>query len=132
MRKISLLFLLLIAVCFNLAAQDAKPAPAKQFMQITSVESVIGGGMGRSKLIVTNADGTQTDTDLNNLFSMAGINFSNIKENEDKVLRTIKQYTTNGWKVEQVIPLSLSPSNNGMGIFMTRYLLSKEEVKKMM
>ena len=132
MRKISLLFLLLIAVCFNLAAQEAKPAPSKQFMQITTVESVIGGGMGRSKLIVTNADGTQTDTELNNLFSMAGINFGNIKENEDKVLRTIKQYTTEGWKVEQVIPLSLSPSNNSMGIFMTRYLLSKEEVKKTM
>ena len=132
MRKISLLFLLLVAVCFNLAAQEAKPAPSKQFMQITTVESVIGGGMGRSKLIVTNADGTQTDTELNNLFSMAGINFGNIKENEDKVLRTIKQYTTEGWKVEQVIPLSLSPSNNSMGIFMTRYLLSKEEVKKTM
>ena len=61
---------------------------------------------------------------------MAGINFGNIKENEDKVLRTIKQYTNDGWKIEQIIPLSLSPSGNSMGIFMTRYVLSRDEVKK--
>ena len=81
-------------------------------------------------MIVTNADGTQLEADLNNLFSMAGINFGNIKDNEDKVLRTIKQYTNNGWKIEQIIPLSLSPSGNSMGLFMTRYVPSRDEVKK--
>jgi hypothetical protein len=124
---------LLLLICnANLWAQDTKAAPPKEFMQITTVESVVGGGMGRSKMIITNADGSQTETELNNLFSIAGINFSNIKENENKVLATLKKFSEAGWKVEQVVPLSLSPSNNSMGIFMTRYLLTKDAAKKSM
>lgn len=117
---------------FSSFAQDAKPGAPKQFMQVTTIESVVAGGLGRSRVIVTHADGTQTEAELNNLFSMAGINFGNIKENEDKVLRLLKKYHEEGWKMEQVIPLSLSPSQNGTGIFMTRYMLSREEVKKAM
>jgi hypothetical protein len=132
MKKFALLSLLTLLFSINLLAQDSKHAAPKQFMQITTIESVVSGGLGRSRMIVTNADGTQTETELNNLFSMAGINFSNIKENEDKVLRVIRQYTNDGWKVEQVMPLSLSPSQNSLGIFMTRYMLSKDEVKKTM
>ena len=132
MKKFALLSLLTLLFSINLLAQDSKSAAPKQFMQITTIESVVSGGLGRSRMIVTNADGTQTETELNNLFSMAGINFSNIKENEDKVLRVIRQYTNDGWKVEQVMPLSLSPSQNSLGIFMTRYMLSKDEVKKTM
>lgn len=132
MRKFSFLLMLALACSTNLFAQETKPIASKQLMQITTIESVVGGGMGRSKMIITDAEGKQTETELSNLFSMAGINFGNIKENEDKVLRTIRQYTSEGWKLEQTVPLSLSPSGNSMGIFMTRYLLSKEEVKKVM
>jgi hypothetical protein len=32
--------------------------------------------------------------------------------------------------MEQVIPLTLSPGNNGAGIFMTRYLLTRPDEKK--
>lgn len=132
MRK-NLLFILVALFCTTrLMAQDFKATTPKQFMQITTVESVVGGGMGRSKMIITNPDGSQTETDLNNLFSIAGINFSNIKENETKVVTTLKKLSNEGWKVEQVIPLSLSPSNNSMGIFMTRYLLSKDAPGKTM
>jgi hypothetical protein len=130
MKKFSFLLLFMLIAGLSAFAQDVKPTVPKQFMQITTVESVVAGGLGRSRMIVTNADGTQSEADLNNLFSMAGINFGNIKENEDKVLRTIKQYTNDGWKIEQIIPLSLSPSGNSMGIFMTRYVLSRDEVKK--
>jgi hypothetical protein len=130
MKKFSFLLLCILITGLSASAQDVKPAVPKQFMQITTVESVVAGGLGRSRMIVTNADGTQSEADLNNLFSMAGINFGNIKENEDKVLRTIKQYTNDGWKIEHVIPLSLSPSGNSIGIFMTRYVLSRDEVKK--
>jgi hypothetical protein len=62
---------------------------------------------------------------------MVGINFKNIKENEDKVIKTLKEYTNNGWKVEHVTSLTLSQNDSGAGgIFMTRYLLSKPEEKK--
>jgi hypothetical protein len=131
MKKIYLLLSIAIAFTSAVYAQDIKTEPSKKFMQITTVESVLAGGLGRSKMIITNADGTQWDTDLENLFSMVGINFKNIKENEDKVIRTLKDYTNDGWKVEHITSLTLSQNDNGAGgIFMTRYLLSKPEEKK--
>jgi len=123
------LFLLLVAA-FGLAtasnAQTAKETTGPQFMQITTVESVLSGGIGRSRMIITNPDGTQKETDLENLFSLVGINFKNIKKNEDEVIRTLKEYTGNGWKIDHVTSLTLSQNDSGSGgIFMTRYLLSK-------
>jgi len=123
----------MIAIAFisSSYAQEIKAEVPKQFMQITTVESVLAGGLGRSKMIITNADGTQKDSEMENLFSMVGINFKNIKENEDKVIKILKEYTNNGWKVEHVTSLTLSQNDSGAGgIFMTRYLLSKPEEKK--
>lgn len=115
----------------SLHAQEIKPDINKQFMQINTVESVIAGGLGRSKMIITNPDGSQKETDLENLFSMAGINFKNIKENEDKLVRTLKTYTDDGWKLDHVTSFTLSQNDSGAGgIFMTRYLLSKPVEKK--
>ena len=100
-------------------------------MQINTFESVIAGGLGRSRMIITNPDGSQKETDLENLFSMAGINFKNIKENEDKLVKTLKSYTDDGWKLEHVTSLTLSQNDSGAGgIFVTRYLLSKPAEKK--
>ena len=130
MKKNVLIVFLLITVLANVTAQDNKAEHPKQYMQITTIESVIGGGLGRSKMLVTNPDGSQKETEMNNLFSIVGINFKNIKENEDQIIKTLKSYTDEGWKLEQVIPLTLSPGNNGPGIFMTRYLLSRLEIKK--
>lgn len=102
----------------------------KQYMQITTVESVINGGFGRSRMIITNPDGSSKEKDLENLFSITGINFKNIKENETQILTTLKEYTDAGWVMEQVIPFALSPSEKGTGIFMTRYLLAKTDDNK--
>ena len=97
-------------------------------MQVTTVESVLAGGLGRSRMIITNPDGSQKEADMENLFSIAGINFKNIKSNEDKLIRMLKDYTDSGWKLEQVTSLTLSQNDSGSGgIFMTRYLLSKNE-----
>ncbi len=64
---------------------------------------------------------------MENLFSMVGINFKNIKQNEDKLVSTLKYYTDSGWKIEHVTSLTLSQTESGNGgIFMTRYLLSKQ------
>ena len=129
MKRI-IVFALLILSLSSLKAQEIKAEPGKQFMQITTVESVVGGGLGRSKMIITNPDGSQKESDLENLFSLAGINFKNIKENEDKIVRVLKGYTDEGWKVDYVTSFTLSPSDNGLGIFMTRYLLSRPDSKK--
>ena len=125
MRRIIVFALLLLSLS-SLKAQEIKAEPGKQFMQITTVESVVGGGLGRSKMIITNPDGSQKETDLENLFSLVGINFKNIKQNEDKLLKTLQEYTGNGWKLDQVTSLTLSQNDTGAGgIFMTRYLFSK-------
>lgn len=123
------LLILLITGMFAQANLMAQKPPTK-FVQITTVESVIGGGIGRSKMLITKEDGATEEKDLNNLFSIAGINFKNIRENEVLILQTLKSFTDNGWKIFSNTPLTLSPGTNGSGIFMTRYLLVKEEVSK--
>ena len=132
MKIIFLLLTIAIAACSTLVAQDIKPeSTVKQFIQINTIESVVAGGVGRSRMIITNPDGSQQEKDMENLFSMAGINFKNIKENEDKILRTLKTYTDEGWKIDYVTSLTLSQNDSGAGgIFMTRYLLSKAVDKK--
>ena len=127
MKKIYVLLLVTIIGSSSIFAQD-KTTTKKQFMQITTVESVVSGGLGRSKMLVTGPDGTQKEIDMENLFSLVGINFKNIRENENLVVKTLKSYTDEGWKIDQVTPFTLSPgSNGGVGIFMTRYFLSKSE-----
>lgn len=131
MKKIILSIISVLTLGSTLKAQEIKPEPGKQFMQITTVESVVAGGLGRSKMIITHPDGSQKESDLNNLFSMTGINFKNIKENEDNLVKTLKTYTDDGWKLEQVTSLTLSQNDSGAGgIFMTRYLLSRPDQKK--
>lgn len=131
MRRIITTLVFAVLMSLSLTAQEAKPATSKQFMQINTVESVLAGGLGRSRMIVTNADGSQQESDLDNLFSMTGINFKNIKDNESKIIKVLKSYTDDGWKVDHVTSLTLSQNDTGSGgIFMTRYLLSKETEKK--
>jgi hypothetical protein len=130
MKKIIIILLMAVTTGSTLTAQELKQEPKKQFMQVTTVESVIGGGFGRSKMIVTNPDGSQKESDMENLFSLAGINFKNIKENESQIVKVLKTYTDEGWQIDKVTSFTLSPGDNGQGIFMTRYLLSKPDEKK--
>ena len=127
MKKIFITILLATASVFvaSKAAAQTVPSVQPKYVQITTVESVVNGGLGRSKMILTKEDGSQEERDLNNLFSMTGINFKNIRENENSIIQTLKSYTDNGWKLMSTVPLTLSPGNNGSGIFMTRYLLCK-------
>ena len=133
MKKILLALAIFITVASGAYAQNGSATngttATSKFMQITTIESVVGGGFGRSKMVVTKEDGSQEEKDLENLFSMTGINFKNIKINETTILQTIKTYTDTGWKLSATIPMTLSPGNNGAGIFMTRYLLVREDKK---
>ena len=130
MKKI-LFTLVLITGLISLAnGQDAPKETPKKFMQITTIESVIGGGFGRSKMIITKEDGSQEERDMENLFSLTGMNLKNIKSNESDILKALKTYTDDGWKIDQVTPMTLSPGDKGPGIFMTRYLLAKPDEKK--
>lgn len=123
--------LLFCGAASQLKAQNIPVKQSQQFMQVTTVESVLSGGLGRSKMIITNPDGSQKESGMENLFSMVGINFKNIGENENKLINTLKFYTENGWKIDHVTSLTLSQTESGNGgIFMTRYLLSKQDELK--
>ncbi|MGZ5253792.1 MAG: hypothetical protein ACXWV4_05465 [Flavitalea sp.] len=123
MKKFLTLIILTSIFSLNAFSQEKQ----QKFMQITSMESVIGGGLGRSKMLITKDDGTQEELDMNNLFSLTGLNMKNIKENESQILAVLKKFINEGWKLQSTIPLTLSPGQNGQGIFLTRYLLVKEE-----
>ena len=130
MKKAIFVTLIFAGLAISSFAQEAPKETPLKFMQITTIESVIGGGLGRSKMIITKEDGSQEERDMENLFSITGMNLKNIKSNESDILRVIKTYTDEGWKMYQVTPMTLSPSDKGVGIFMTRYLMSKPDEKK--
>ena len=106
--------------------QNTQVKPNMKFMQITTIESVVGAGLGRSKMIITKEDGAIEEKDMENLFSLGGINFKNIRQNETTIISTLKYYSEAGWKLQATVPLTLSPMQGGNGIFMTRYLLTRE------
>lgn len=128
MKKVLIALAIFITLSSGAFAQEQ--TTSGKFMQITTIESVVAGGFGRSRMIITKEDGSQEDKELENLFSMTGLNLKNIKSNESMILQTLKSYTDAGWKLYSTVPLTLSPGNNGSGIFMTRYLLVKPEEKK--
>ncbi len=125
MKKATILVALFVACYFNVSAQNRQ-----RFMQITTIESVVSAGFGRSKMLITKEDGSQEERDLENLFSMTGLNIKNIKSNENNILQVLRTYTDEGWKLLSTVPLTLSPNQNGNGIFMTRYLLVRDDAKK--
>ena len=126
MKKIILFTAFCICTFLSVMAQEKV-----KFMQITTIESVVAGGFGRSKMLITKEDGSQEERDLENLFSLTGINMKNIKSNESNIIQVLKTYIDDGWKLQSTVPLTLSPSQNGNnGIFMTRYLLVKDDIKK--
>jgi hypothetical protein len=129
MKKVLIALAIFITLSAGAFAQDQASSANSKFMQITTIESVVGGGFGRSKMIITKEDGSQEERDLENLFSMTGINFKNIRSNETGILQTLRSYTDAGWKLHATIPMTLSPGQNGAGIFMTRYLLVKSDSK---
>jgi hypothetical protein len=99
-----------------------------KWLQITVVESVIPGGMGRSRMVSIDNKGDFEEVKINNFFSMVGINFKNIRENDQTVTNKIQELSNDGWELKHVVSGAFSGNEgNQNGIFLTRYLLSKEE-----
>lgn len=119
MKKIALLTLFMLCGMLYSFAQN--------YMQITTIESIIPGGLGRSKMVVTDETGKQTESELKNFYSMVGINLDNIKGNDVGILKALNDYAAKGWRVVQVTAGTQSPSEQyPQGIFITRYLMEKK------
>ena len=127
MRKSLTLSLVAVTAAATFGLTSAFTAAPKdtQFMQFTTIESIIPGGLGRSRMITTAGDGTQKLDEMENFYSMAGINFTNIQKNEAQVLVNLTRLEAEGWHLERVTTGVQSPSEKGGGIYMTRYLLKK-------
>lgn len=146
MRKISLIICLMLAASIDMSAQ--------QFKVITSVESIVPSGIGRSRIIDANADrdykefsSVQTEDDntrnkadradirvkdfeetkLLNFYNIAGIRFQNIAANDALMSSKLSAMAADGWELVFVTSgvESDAGQQDGQGIFITRYIFKK-------
>ena len=122
---------------------------------VTSIESVVPGGLGRSRIIEngTEVDYTQfttvrskegkekTDKDRNdvkidnlkestlvNFYSFVGINFQNIASNDAMITSMLNKFSNEGWDLFNIVSgvESDAGKGDGDGIFITRYIFRKK------
>lgn len=104
---------------------DDRPV-AYTYRQFSTIESVVPGGLGRSRVIISDESGQEIGKDLLNFYSMVGINFKNIASNDQLIVQNINEWTAQGWELHTVTTGVQSPSDgNSTGIFITRYLFRK-------
>ncbi len=126
-----------------------------QYKVVTVVESIVPGGLGRSRVIETKSevnaaefttertDGKDSkqgnvkrsdakvdsflETKLLNLFSTAGINFQNIASNDAIITSKMNELAKDGWKLAFVTSgvESDGGKDDGNGIFITRLIFTK-------
>lgn len=129
-------------------------AHAQQYKVITSVESIVPNGLGRSRIINAQEDkdymeftSVQTEDDnsrnksdrseirvknfeetkLLNFYNLGGIRFQNIAANDALISSMINTMITDGWSLEFVVSgvESEGGKGDGQGIFITRYIFKK-------
>jgi hypothetical protein len=154
MRKLTAIAVLFILLTIDVFAQET----AKQEFEIkviTSVESVIPGGLGRSRLISTNDQkdheqftSSQTEDDnsrnkskrsdirvknfeetkLLNFYNLGGIRFQNIAANDALISSKLTAMISEGWDLVFVTSAVESDAgkNDGNGIFITRYIFKRK------
>ncbi len=132
-----LVYILSSAVVVSIAAlfyAFTSPAPAQEetvkWYQVTVIESVVPGGVGRSRMISQDENGKMEETKLQNFFSMAGINFGNVMENDQQITNKISELSNQGWTLYDVTSgVYAGNGNNSQGIFITRYLFNKKALE---
>ncbi|MBX9850290.1 MAG: hypothetical protein K2X86_00860 [Cytophagaceae bacterium] len=95
-----------------------------QFLQITTIESVVPAGIGRSRMITVSAGGQMEELKMENFFSITGINFENVRLNDKMITDKITQLNSDGWQLVTVTP-GVYAADKSTGIFITRYLFKK-------
>lgn len=126
-----------------------------QYAVVTSIESIIPAGLGRSRMIVNKedlntanfttvrTDGTKSDmgtvkredlkidnfeeTKLLNFFSATGINFQNVASNDAIIAAKLNEMAAVGWELAFVTTgvESEAGTTDGEGIFVTRYIFKR-------
>lgn len=96
----------------------------QEYLQVTTVESVVPAGLGRSRMITTDNQGNMQEIKLSNFYSAVGINFGNIRENDREITRKIGDLSDQGWELIQVTS-GVESTETSTGIFITRYLFKR-------
>ena len=99
----------------NIEFQDSTP----KYIHINILESVMTGGTGRSRCLITFPDGKSEEFELENYYSMVGVNFGNIKENDKKMTLRMNLLAKEGYQV-------VSQSSGGQGIYSTKIIMMKK------
>jgi hypothetical protein len=147
MKTIKLLLLTIILISFDLTAQT-------EYKVITSVESIVPNGLGRSRLISSNDvrdykeftstrtedDNTRNkskrdeirvrnfdETKLLNFYNMGGIRFQNIAANDALITSKLNAMSDEGWELIFVTSgvESKGDESDDNGIFITRYVFKR-------
>jgi hypothetical protein len=147
MKKIILWSLLLLA--------SGVHSQVFQYKIVTTIESIVPGGIGRSRIIengsevdytqfttIRTKEGTEkTEKDrsdvkiddlkestLVNFYSMVGINFQNIASNDAMITSMLNKYSKDGWELFNIVSgvESDGGKDDGKGIFITRFYFRKK------
>jgi hypothetical protein len=143
---------LLLAVCVMLAGVVS----AQEYKVVTIVESILPGGMGRSRMVEATTtwdynnyttertdgkDSKQGDVDRSdlkinafketkmlNFFSMVGINFQNIASNDAMIMSKLNEMDAQGYELAFVASgvESDAGKDDGQGIFITRLYFKRK------
>lgn len=134
-QTIQMLSAALLAAIVVMGIYSFRPSPSApsqdvtyQYFQFSTIESVIPGGLGRSRILTTDNNGQVLEKDLKNFYSMVGLNFKNIAENDRSIVDRINSYSNDGWELMSVVTGShaqTSDGNSSGGLFITRYLFRK-------
>lgn len=146
MKKILFIAFIALAATFEMNAQ--------QYKVITSVESIVPNGLGRSRIVnaledkdyreytsvQTEEDNTRNkskrgeirvknfeETKLLNFYNLGGIRFQNIAANDALITSMINSMIADGWELAFVNSAveSEGGKGDGQGIFITRYIFRK-------
>ena len=137
-----------------LALMATMGASAQEYRVVTSVESIVPNGLGRSRIInaleskdyreyttvQTEEDSERNKSDrsdirvknfeetkLLNFYNLGGIRFQNIAANDALITSMINDMIANGWELAFVVSgvESEGGKGDGQGIFITRYIFKK-------
>ena len=112
-----------------LAFSSADQATEKyEYKQVTTLESVVGAGFGRSSVMETtnSTSNVLSDYELKNFFSAAGINMGNVQTNEQTIVKIISDMQAEGWELFTITSTALNTETKRQGIFITRYLFRQK------
>jgi len=150
MKKVVFMFCIFLIVASEMQAQV-------EYKVITSVESIVPAGLGRSRLISSEEDrdykefsSERSDDDddsrnkskrsdirvknfeetkLLNFYNLGGIRFQNIVANDAVISSKINAMVSEGWELAFVTSAVESDAgkDDGNGIFVTRYIFKRNK-----